>query len=898
MSSDQIITDKCISPEKCCIGSNSKFIDCYNPGLCAVCDELNNRVLSGDEANALLKKECKECGPNGKPISTCGYNEKCCGNGICYDPKCETCVDKESGQKTNKCSYPLQCCEKEEDPAPCYNPKECEECVAGEIIKGPNACSAKGSKYKCCTNYGCYDENCQNCTTYGITNRCSIGQDCVSCGGIYVCKGDCDVCRNGQLVDIMLTSNKDPQCNKCEGGKVVPRCKGAMKCCYGSCYDDDCSYCDTDNTSPTFMEIVDDCGPDKICCQCQSYSSTYDPEKCCHLKKDKTTGCDVYCDGSDSTKISGVLRPTINCPSGQKCCNNQCYPDDGCRTCISEDIILNGNTVKTYRVAIDPGDQGFNDCCVNTKKNSSQRFNNNIQQCCDGIVMDIADPSCCYGKPMTADQICCNKERLFEFSYGCCADQKFSKFSEECCKSLYVVKKGNCCTNCATPDLCCGPNNQGEYECIDPTNPCESCETQANGNRILVKDSCSYKDDSSVCCAFSGTSSSNILKYTKCMNSQCWYCDPNFGPKQSCLEPINLEQGTTSCCGPNPDCYNPECHTCVDGLVRLKDGFILCNDDCCPENRGCNPTTGECCPEGMAPCGDTCCNPEQCCISQFVPPAPGGYNSSLSQEYNYQTKILSSQCLSPGYFCCNNIAYSKSTYKECCNNTPIGLDETCCTKSDGSKFVCSSGEKCCGDICCGGTCCNGKDCCDVACCSGPYGGCYNSNSCQECSAGIVIPKCLGQQCCDGMCYNSKKCETCQGGQIIPYSPSNPNCYCSNGSNICNCPTISTSCDSRSGWQGTGFIVENGMILSITASGTVYWMGPSYTSGPDGVDHPYCSDLRFLHEALLGQVGNGPVFLIGSSYNGTPGGTGELRLITNDDCRWDNNGSYQVTITCI
>ena len=83
-----------------------------------------------------------------------------------------------------------------------------------------------------------------------------------------------------------------------------------------------------------------------------------------------------------------------------------------------------------------------------------------------------------------------------------------------------------------------------------------------------------------------------------------------------------------------------------------------------------------------------------------------------------------------------------------------------------------------------------------------------------------------------------------------------------------CPDpINTSVDSRGGWQSTGWIVEPNQKLKITASGTVYWMGSSYTSGPDGIYHPYCSDLNFLHEAILGRVGNnGTVFLLFNSIN--------------------------------
>jgi hypothetical protein len=129
---------------------------------------------------------------------------------------------------------------------------------------------------------------------------------------------------------------------------------------------------------------------------------------------------------------------------------------------------------------------------------------------------------------------------------------------------------------------------------------------------------------------------------------------------------------------------------------------------------------------------------------------------------------------------------------------------------------------------------------------------------------------------------------------FPFAPEKTGNFC-----LECCPDpINTSVDSRGGWQSTGWIVEPNQKLKITASGTVYWMGSSYTSGPDGIYHPYCSDLNFLHEAILGRVGNnGTVFLVGSSYLGIPGEVGELSLFTNDYCKGDNGGSFQVRIEC-
>ena len=107
---------------------------------------------------------------------------------------------------------------------------------------------------------------------------------------------------------------------------------------------------------------------------------------------------------------------------------------------------------------------------------------------------------------------------------------------------------------------------------------------------------------------------------------------------------------------------------------------------------------------------------------------------------------------------------------------------------------------------------------------------------------------------------------------------------------------STSVSSRDGWQDSGVVVNMGDMLTITANGIVTW-GGSPASGPDGVVHPYARvDDRFLHEALLGRIGdNGAIFFVGSNFNGIADSSGKLYFITNDVARGDNNGNYNVTI---
>jgi len=113
----------------------------------------------------------------------------------------------------------------------------------------------------------------------------------------------------------------------------------------------------------------------------------------------------------------------------------------------------------------------------------------------------------------------------------------------------------------------------------------------------------------------------------------------------------------------------------------------------------------------------------------------------------------------------------------------------------------------------------------------------------------------------------------------------------------NTQAISTvSVSSTSNWQAGPSLVA-GRNYSITATGSVAWNGPSNTSGPNGVVHPYnLLDNRFLHEALLGRLGSsGDIFLIGSNLTYSPASSDILYLTTNDTNRGDNSGSFSVSV---
>jgi hypothetical protein len=106
------------------------------------------------------------------------------------------------------------------------------------------------------------------------------------------------------------------------------------------------------------------------------------------------------------------------------------------------------------------------------------------------------------------------------------------------------------------------------------------------------------------------------------------------------------------------------------------------------------------------------------------------------------------------------------------------------------------------------------------------------------------------------------------------------------------------------WTDTGVMLNAGDALGITASGTVY-IDPSYPQGPDG--DPSCTPAANYSSqssafpapnlacwSLVGRIGNGPPFEVGSSASLTTT-AGELYLGVNDGDFSDNSGNWTVRI---
>ena len=106
--------------------------------------------------------------------------------------------------------------------------------------------------------------------------------------------------------------------------------------------------------------------------------------------------------------------------------------------------------------------------------------------------------------------------------------------------------------------------------------------------------------------------------------------------------------------------------------------------------------------------------------------------------------------------------------------------------------------------------------------------------------------------------------------------------------------------SRSQWTPSGMTVREGEVLSITAEGEI-------RVSPDPNDRATASGIvaqrfdprapmpRTLLGALIGRIGNGQPFGIGTSGTFKAPGTGQLFLGINDSNVSDNDGSFQVTV---
>lgn len=114
------------------------------------------------------------------------------------------------------------------------------------------------------------------------------------------------------------------------------------------------------------------------------------------------------------------------------------------------------------------------------------------------------------------------------------------------------------------------------------------------------------------------------------------------------------------------------------------------------------------------------------------------------------------------------------------------------------------------------------------------------------------------------------------------------------------PATAVVVDAKVAWMSTGVYLKKGDTAQVSAQGT--WFGGGGWCGPAGFprnvgNYGNYEDPRFPYMALLGRIGQGKPFLIGSGSKVTATDAGMLRVVTNDpfDALFDNVGSVTVVI---
>ncbi len=141
-----------------------------------------------------------------------------------------------------------------------------------------------------------------------------------------------------------------------------------------------------------------------------------------------------------------------------------------------------------------------------------------------------------------------------------------------------------------------------------------------------------------------------------------------------------------------------------------------------------------------------------------------------------------------------------------------------------------------------------------------------------------------------------KCFSLRAWNDAGYSSWSPSYVCGS---VPSEPTLfNVAIPASSPWTDTGIMIKAGQNVSISASGTIFIAGSDNGKSPDGGGGATCGLSGTVPSAacwsLIGRVGSGPVFAVGSTYDGTPG-AGTLYLGVNDDVFGDNSSSWYATV---
>ena len=109
---------------------------------------------------------------------------------------------------------------------------------------------------------------------------------------------------------------------------------------------------------------------------------------------------------------------------------------------------------------------------------------------------------------------------------------------------------------------------------------------------------------------------------------------------------------------------------------------------------------------------------------------------------------------------------------------------------------------------------------------------------------------------------------------------------------------------------TGISLDFGEVFSVTADASDFWSlgeGDSRSINADGDSEPtgapefgfYADDISgqsFIFGSLVGRIGSGEYFLVGTDFSGTANASGNLFLLNWDLNDFDNSGSITASVT--
>jgi hypothetical protein len=123
-------------------------------------------------------------------------------------------------------------------------------------------------------------------------------------------------------------------------------------------------------------------------------------------------------------------------------------------------------------------------------------------------------------------------------------------------------------------------------------------------------------------------------------------------------------------------------------------------------------------------------------------------------------------------------------------------------------------------------------------------------------------------------------------------------------------TVTGIVDAQTNSLGDGVAFETGVFLgvgesfSVTANAADRWnnsgTNPVYESNADGhsFQMAYLGGLYDAIGSLVGEIGDGPLFHVGTSFNSVATGAGELKLYYFDSDAWNNTGAVHVAVSAV